>query len=128
MLDFLYIFIWNWNWNWKENGLPLWVNDFGYAFFLFCHTLHTIKTCAVKILCIFQCLNLLEFIYSKSEFATKIQDSLTYNETDVLERLILLSKNTNTDLLPDVISKMILSLDTQRLTDRLLSMADRLVG
>uniref|UniRef100_A0A7M5WJF7 Uncharacterized protein n=2 Tax=Clytia hemisphaerica TaxID=252671 RepID=A0A7M5WJF7_9CNID len=74
----------------------------------------------------YECLNLLEFIYSKSEFATKIQDSLTYNETDVLERLILLSKNMNTELLPDVISKMILSLDTQRLTDRLLSMADRL--
>ena len=77
----------------------------------------------------FQCLNLLNFIYSRSEFATKIQESLTYNETDVLERLISLSsKDMKTELLADVISKMILSLDTQRLTDRLLSMAERLVS
>ena len=97
----------------------------------------------------FKCLELLDFMYSKSEIGTKLLSLFEYEEAYVLDKLIVVSgvdrgidmieviplaydkdennKNLEIPMLSGVISKMILASEGEILAGKLLALAEQFV-
>ena len=76
-----------------------------------------------------QCLDVLSFLYSKSELATTLKDCIESDQSCIIDQLVLIYENNlNHSLIGKVIAKIVLSLDNENLLERLHNLSDSLVS